>query len=119
MGTEQRGHDPTTTEKAFRAESDIEAIVLLTGLRGVNVRTATALLHFGRKERPPILDVNALTALNAPLSCRQSGDALRDLRIYPCYAASVRRIRQQLNVPMRSLDKALFIIGRQLNRNDG
>jgi len=106
----------STTKKAFSTESEIEAIVLLTGLKGVNVRTATALLHFGRKDRSPILDLNALTALNAPRNVRKSGDPLRDLRLYPCYAAAVRRIRQRLNVPMRKLDKALFITGKEKNK---
>ena len=90
--------------------------MLLTGLRGVSVRTATALLHFGRQDRSPILDVNALTALNAPQDVRKSGDPLRDPRIFPLYAATLRRICERLNVPMRELDKALFIIGQQQNQ---
>lgn len=106
----------STTREAFRVASEIEGIVLLTRLRGVDVRTATALMHFGRKDRSPILDVNVLTALDAPLEVRRSGNALRDLQLYPCFAAAVRRIRARLNVPIRTLDKALFMIGRERNR---
>jgi len=91
------------TSRAFRAHTDAEAIRALTVLDGVAVRTATALLHWMRPSRYPILDYRVVSAL---------GEAeprdWNDLDYYSRIAHRIRTIAADLDVDLRTLDRALW-----------
>jgi hypothetical protein len=98
--------------------SDYEAILILTGLNGVAVRTALTNLHFATDPMEllppalPILDVNLLEARDE--KDRTADDPLWDLRIWPEFRRSMIHLSLELGLPMRIVDRALFIYGEDL-----
>jgi len=91
------------SRRAFSAASDAEAIRALTGLRGVALRTATALLHWMRPDEFPILDFRVVGALGLPEPSNwESTD------FYTQVADRIRRIASSNGVDLRTLDRALW-----------
>jgi hypothetical protein len=93
--------------KAVTAETDEEALMYLTvapfKLAGVRLRTATALLHWLRPDKFPILDVRVVRALN--LAEPQNWE---DRHFYAVVAEKCRQHAHALNVDLRTLDRALW-----------
>jgi hypothetical protein len=101
----------SATRRAFRARNDEEKrIEALTGLSGVGVPRASALLFFAFPTEYPILDQLALHSL---------GETKKRTTYKPAYwleyLLACRRFARELDVPIRILDKALW----QLAKNDG
>lgn len=93
----------SSTRRAFAAGDDAAAIQALTELRGVALRTATALLHWMRPERFPILDFRVVAALGvAEPSNWESGP------FYAQVADRIRSIASSAGVDLRTLDRALW-----------
>jgi hypothetical protein len=85
-------------------------VVCLTALIGVDWPMASVVLHFSyltQREGYPILDVNALTAVCHPHPAPSS----YNLRLWTRYTKLCRTIAQNLNVDLRTLDKALWVKG--------
>jgi hypothetical protein len=91
------------TARAFRSKDEGKRMDALTGLAGVGVPTASALLFFAFPNDYPILDVRALESLGHKTS----------RTVYPTdfwveYLLACRRIADEAGVPIRTLDKALW-----------
>jgi hypothetical protein len=91
------------TREAFVADSDAVAIAALCKLRGVALRTATALLHWMVPDRYPILDVRVLAALE-----EDPRASFEDVAFYSRIADRVRLLAQQVGVDLRTIDRALW-----------
>jgi hypothetical protein len=82
------------------AKTERAAIAVLTGLNGVQVPVASAILTAIHPERFTIIDFRALQALNAaqPIT----------LDFYLDYLDECRRLAKANNVDLRTLDRALW-----------
>jgi len=85
---------------AMVAKTERAAIAVLTGLNGVQVPVASAILTAIDPERFTIIDFRALQALNAehPIT----------LDFYLDYLDECRRLAKANNVDLRTLDRALW-----------
>ncbi len=91
------------TSRAFRAGGDERRrLESLTGLAGVGVPTASALLYFAFPDDYPILDVRALESLG------QQARTAYPASYWIEYLLACRRIAAEAAVPIRTLDKALW-----------
>lgn len=91
------------TARAFRASSDAAAIGALSGLAGVGLRTATALLHWMRPERFPILDVRVVAALQ-----EDQPSNWEDVAFYNYIAERCRGVARELRLDLRRVDRAMW-----------
>lgn len=97
------GNVEATSRVAFEAATEAEAIGSLTRLHGVQLRTATALLHWMRPDEFPILDFRVVGAL---------GDAdpprFESTAYYSGVATRVRALGTKHAITLRTLDRALW-----------
>ena len=91
------------TAEAFRARDDGSAIAALTRLRGVGLRTASAMLRWMRPDQFPILDVRVVGALGWPEPA-----SWEDLEFYSRVSERVRDLARQCDVDLRTMDRALW-----------
>jgi hypothetical protein len=91
------------TVAAFQAKDDATAINALKELKGVALRTASAILHWMVPERFPILDYRVMAALgeNEPKS-------YEDVRLYSRIADRVRELADRHSLDLRTMDRALW-----------
>jgi hypothetical protein len=89
--------------KAFGVADDATALAALMGLRGVALRTASAILQWMRPAEFPILDVRVVSALGWPEPA--SWD---DLGFYSRVSARVRELARECAVDLRTMDRALW-----------
>jgi len=90
------------TSVALSANCEQLRIGVLTILHGVSFPTASVLLHFAHADRYPILDFRALESLSIPLPNDYDVDFWNE------YVQICRRIADQAEVKMRTLDRALW-----------
>jgi len=90
------------TARAFAATDERNAISALTALRGVALRTATAVLHWMRPDLYPILDVRVVAALGKPQP------RYEDVDFYLEIAKEVRSLAQRHGLDLRTIDRALW-----------
>ena len=90
------------TRAAFATPDEAARMGALTGLRGVGVPVASALLHFAFPDRYPILDVRALESLG------RKGRSVYPLSFWLAYLHSCRQLAAEHGVSLRTLDKALW-----------
>ncbi len=90
------------TKLAFATKSRSLHLRALMLLEGVDVRTASAILHFCHNERYPILDVRAIWSLGIETSPKYW------MGLWDEYEAECRKIATNANVTMRDLDRALW-----------
>jgi hypothetical protein len=83
------------TPEADRADA-------LTGLRGVGMPSASALMHFAFPDRYPILDVRALESLGV------AGRSTYTTAFWLRYVDACRALAARHGVSLRTLDKALW-----------
>jgi hypothetical protein len=91
------------TGLALAAADERIRIGLLLLLRGVSWPTASVLLHFGHRDRYPILDVRALEALGS----REPASGY-SFDFWWAYVLECRRLADAARVDMRTLDRALW-----------
>ena len=90
------------TARAFESTDPWGKLMTLTGLKGIGLPTASAILHFFDEERYPILDIHALWSVGLEYKSRNS---------YPFwiqYTEFCRDIAKDNNAEMRDLDRALW-----------
>jgi len=87
-------------------------IEVLTLLRGVSWPTASVLLHFGHRERYPILDFRALWSLEIDVPVNYNFEFWWD------YVVICRELASKYSVDMRTLDRALWQYSK-VNRDSG
>lgn len=76
---------------------------MLLALRGVQWPTASTVLHFGHRDRYPILEVRALESLGFTQK-----DASYEFDFWWDYVTTCRRLADEHKVDMRTLDRALW-----------
>lgn len=90
------------TSAAFSTPDERLRIEVLTLLEGVNWPTASVILHFGHRDRYPILDWRALWSLGVVKPSSYKFDFWWD------YVQVCRRLADQSACTMRTLDRALW-----------
>lgn len=98
----------TASAKAFEASDDATALTALTSLRGVALRTASAILQWMRPRQFPILDVRVVSALGWPEPA--SWD---DLAFYSRVSDRVRELARECDMDLRTMDRALWAWDKQ------
>ncbi len=93
----------TATATSMTARDDASAVSALVSLNGVALRTATAILHWLRPERYPILDVRILAALG-----EQAPKTYEDVAFYSRVGNRVREIAAKHALDLRTVDRALW-----------
>ncbi len=93
----------TATRAAFVAPKEDGAIEALTDLHGVALRTATALLHWMRPERFPILDFRVVAALDVV-----EPSSWEDVTFYSRTAGRIRALAAKHKLDLRVIDRALW-----------
>src|SRR5207249_9803432 len=96
-----------STAMAFEAHTDAAALGALAlparKLRGVRVRTASALLHWMRPDRYPILDIHVVNALGETAN----SDDFESQQFYSHIAGKARSLARRLQLDLRVVDSAL------------
>lgn len=95
------------TSVALMTSNERLRIEILTLLSGVDLRTASVLLHFGHIEPYPILDVRALWSLSI------SEPSSYDFSFWYSYVQICRNISKRVAVSMRTLDRALWQFSKE------
>lgn len=95
------------TRAAFGSKHERVRIEVLTLLNGVSMATASVLLHFCSPDPYPILDVNALWSLQA------APPKKFDFEFWWTYVQYTRKLAKQVQVDMRTLDRALWQYARE------
>lgn len=86
---------------ALDAETERSAITVLTGLSGVDVPVASAILTAIRPAKYTVIDFRALQALG-------STSTDRSVTFYLGYLNSCRRLAVEHHVALRDLDRAMW-----------
>jgi hypothetical protein len=90
-------------ELATKAKRDRSAIAVLTGLSGISVPVASALLAMMQPDRFTIIDFRALRSLGHP---RTMND--RSIEFYLAYLDYCRNVAAKHGTDLRTLDRALW-----------
>lgn len=93
----------TATAAAFQGSDDAASIGALVQLHGVAFRTASAILHWMRPEKFPILDYRVMAALGE--TAPKSYD---DIRLYIRIADRIREMALRHSLDLRTIDRALW-----------
>jgi hypothetical protein len=90
------------TRLALGAETEALRIWIPMGLSGVQWATSSVLLHFGHRDRYPILDYRALEALGV------TGHVNYTVPFWIAYVAACRAIDDETGLGMRTIDRAMW-----------
>lgn len=107
------------TQRAFALQNDSEKVIALTELRGVKVRTATAILHMCFPTSFPLLDVWAMVSLGVGRQTTEQWDELDWLRIWPSYIDVCRAIAARNPFDLRTIDRAVWAFGEEKESRRG
>ena len=99
------------TATALKADSDAAALQALTALRGVGLRTASAILHWMRPDRFPILDYRVLEALDEP-----EPSSYEDCSFYSRIADQIRALAGRHALDLRTVDRAMWAWSKAQSR---
>jgi hypothetical protein len=92
------------TARAFKAKDDARtALSALMQLRGVALRTASAILHWMHPDLYPILDFRVVGALGKP-----EPSSYEDIDFYLTIAQEVKALAQHHALDLRTIDRALW-----------
>ncbi|MGC2182199.1 MAG: hypothetical protein WA637_02845 [Terriglobales bacterium] len=92
------------TARAFKATDDARtALSALMQLRGVALRTASAILHWMHPDLHPILDFRVVGALGKP-----EPTTYEDVDFYLTIAQEVKALAQRHALDLRTIDRALW-----------
>jgi hypothetical protein len=97
------------TAASLTTADETERLSALTAMRGVEVPTASVLLHFVFPERYPIIDWRALESLG------EQARAAYPVAYWLEYVDVCQRLAQEAGVSMRQLDKALWQHSKELS----
>lgn len=100
------------TGSALAARDDASRLRALLALDGVGLPVASVILHFAFPRRYPILDTYVTTALGA--LGRLPGVPATSPAGWPAYCEALRALSREHRVSLRTLDKALWTLGRAL-----
>jgi hypothetical protein len=110
-----RKNSPAAISRAARRAvatgDEMSRLGALLALHGVGMPMASVILHFTFPNRYPVLDVNVLAALRR-LGARESFPKSPEGWVRFCGA--LRRLRSHYRLSLRTLDKALWVLGRDV-----
>jgi hypothetical protein len=92
-----------TTSEAFKTENDKNALAALMRLEGVALRTASAILHWMKPDRFPVLDFRVVAALDIAEPA-----SYEDFGFYSLIATRVRDLARECDINLRTIDRALW-----------
>ncbi len=95
------------TKASFTAEKEDQQITKLMELKGVSWAVASAILHFAFPDKYPILDFRVIWSLGWK---KQTG---YNLDFWQKYCHTILDIAKQFNLPVRTVDKALWEYSKQ------
>ena len=95
------------TKFSFSAKSERARIGVLLALDGVSYAVASTILHFAFPRRYPILDFRALWSLG------WKQPSSYNVEFWEKYCAEIRDLSKKLNLPIRTIDKALWQYSRE------
>jgi hypothetical protein len=98
------------TKLALSAQSEGLRIWIPMALSGVQWATASVLLHFGHRDRYPILDYRALEALGVK-------PYVPTVSFWNAYVAACRAIDDETGFGMRTIDRALWQWSKERSRD--
>ena len=90
------------TAYSLSAKSEQARLWCLRGISGVSFPLASVILHFAFPERYPILDFRALWSLGWPEPSSYT------FEFWNRYCTRIREIANAFNLPLRTIDKALW-----------
>ena len=99
------------TSEALKAIDDSAALSALMRLSGVALRTASAILHWLRPDRFPILDFRVVAALGEP-----EPKSFESFELYGRIAERVHALARQHQLDLRTIDRALWTWDRLCRR---
>lgn len=105
-------------QETLATNSVLRKVECLSGLDGVRVRTATALLLFVDPEAYTVLDLNAWETL------QESGNLYTDMSDDPApdeylrYLGVCHALANEFGVELRTLDRALWVLGGYTGRQN-
>ena len=105
-----RNNDKEAVEEltafSLSAKTELARVGPLLALNGVSFPVASAILHFAFPDRYPILDFRVLWSLGwkQPKSYT--------FKFWIRYCSRIRRIAQRFNLPLRTVEKALWQYSR-------
>jgi len=99
-----------TTIALTTSDEELRVNVLMA-LHGVEMRTASAILHFCGKDRYPILDIRALWSLGVEEAPKWYG-----FNLWWSYTEFCRQLADDARVSMRTLDRALWQYSEEQQR---
>lgn len=98
------------TRFALSTSSERLRILTPTTLSGVQWATSSVLLHFGHRDRYPILDWRALEAMGI------TGPVSYSVLLWSAYVAACRAIDDQTGFGMRTIDRAMWQWSKEESR---
>lgn len=98
------------TRFSFSAKSEQARIGALLALHGVSYPVASVILHFAFPNKYPILDFRVLWSLGEQPSSYT-------FEFWQKYCARIREISQELKLPIRTIDKALWQYSKEHQNN--
>jgi hypothetical protein len=99
-----------TTRLALGARGEALRIWIPMALAGVHWATSSVLLHFGHRDRYPILDYRALSALGIT-------NHTNTISFWNAYVATCRAIDDETGFGMRTIDRALWQWSKEQDEN--
>jgi hypothetical protein len=99
-----------TTRLALGATAEALRIWIPMALSGVRWPTASVLLHFGHRDRYPILDYRALEALGVTEPVNYT------VPFWNAYVAACRQVDDQTGFGMRTIDRAMWQWSKERSR---
>jgi hypothetical protein len=98
---------------AITANCEESRLNVLTFIKGVQWPMASVILHLGHRDRYPILDVNALYSVNGTDVWEPKYKAGKfDFADWLKYVECCRGLADRAGVSMRTLDRALYQLGK-------
>ena len=96
------------TARALATDDERERVAVLIGLHGVQLPTASALLHLARPSLFPIIDFRALWSLGI-----DEAPTFYGFPLWWAYVTTCRSLAANAGVSMRRLDRALWQYSKQ------
>ena len=100
-------------ELAVAAKKERSSVAVLTGLSGVSVPVASALLAMLRPSRATIIDYRALRSVG----CSRASTSV-NIPLYLQYVRFCRKVARAAGVDLRTLDRALWQYDKERHPSD-
>ena len=101
-------HVKTATQLALSASDERQRIEALTRLRGIELPTASVLLHLAHRDPYPIIDFRALWSLGV-----ETPPSAYSFTYWWAYTQACRSLAKEAGVRMRTFDRALWQFSKE------